>query len=232
MKILFIQHSPTNFPATVGELASRLGHSSETIRIDGQDAVPSRVDADALIMFGGAMSLASCELPAWVTAEQALIRSYISEGQAVLGICLGAQLLASALGANVQRNRHAEVGWHPIKRADGASSSKLADLFPEQMTVLQWHQDTFEIPSGAIRLFESEACQNQAFAMGDRVLGFQFHFEANRQTVATFLETSPLVKQDAPFIQSESEIRAGIDAHLPTQAETLERFLERWLPTD
>jgi GMP synthase-like glutamine amidotransferase len=98
------------------------------------------------------------------------------------------------------------------------------------MAVLQWHQDTFDIPPGARRLFKSEACDNQAFTMDDRVFGFQFHLEANAKTVSTFLAVSSHWKQDAPFTQSEVEINQGLETHLPAQAEILERFLESWLP--
>jgi GMP synthase-like glutamine amidotransferase len=97
------------------------------------------------------------------------------------------------------------------------------------MTVLQWHQDTFDIPSGATRLFRSEACDNQGFAIDDRVFGFQFHLEASAKTVSTFLAVSTVWKQQAPFVQSEAEITEGIEKHLPSQAETLERFLSNWL---
>jgi GMP synthase-like glutamine amidotransferase len=230
MKILIIQHSAADFPATAGEVIERLGHSVETIRIDREDAVPGSADADALMMFGGGISLTSPELPPWVAQEQSLIRSYVSEGRRVLGICLGSQILASALGANVRRNRHAEIGWHQIERVDGAQASGVASVLPERMTVLQWHQDTFDIPPGARRLFKSEACDNQAFTIDDRVFGFQFHIEANPKTVSTFLAVSSHWKQEGPFTQSEAEINQGLETYLPTQAEILERFLESWLP--
>jgi len=229
MKILVIQHSAADRPAAVAELIDRLGHAVQTIRIDRQDAVPTTVDADALMMFGGAISLTSTELPPWVAQEQSLIRRYVNEGRRVLGICLGAQLLASALGAGVRPNRQPEIGWHEIERVDDSQSSNLAGVFPDRLTVLQWHQDTFEIPSGSTRLFKSQACDNQAFTIDDRVFGFQFHMEADPKTVRTFLAVSEKWKQQGPYVQSESEIAAGIETHLPAQTESLSKFLEAYL---
>lgn len=232
MKILILQHSAADFPATAGVVIDRLGHAVQTIRLDRGDAVPQSVDADALMMFGGAISLTSPDLPPWVAQEQELIRSYVSEGRRVVGICLGSQLLASALGANVRRNSQPEVGWHQVERVDEAPTSTVMEVFPRQFTVLQWHQDTFDLPPGARRLFKSQACPHQAFAIDDRVFGFQFHLEASEKTVSTFLMVSGKWKQKAPFVQSKSEITDGIRTHLPAQAELLERFLERLLPSD
>ena len=112
MKILVIQHSAADSAATAGEVIDRLGHTVQTVRLDRQDALPDAVDADALLMFGGGISLTSPNRPPWVAQEQSLIRSYVSEGRCVLGICLGSQMLASALGANVRRNAQPEIGWH------------------------------------------------------------------------------------------------------------------------
>lgn len=229
MKILIIQHSAADFPATAGEVIERLGIPVETLRVDKHDPYPETADADALIMFGGGISLTADELPPWVAQEQQLVRRYVNEGRRVLGICLGSQMLAAALGCEVRRNREPEIGWHAIERVESAASSKLASEFPDPLTVLQWHQDTFDIPPGARRLFRSEACDNQGYAIDDRVFGFQFHLEASARTVRTFLAVSNVWKQQAPYVQSEAEINAGVEAYLPTQAETLERFLSGWL---
>jgi GMP synthase-like glutamine amidotransferase len=229
MKILIIQHSAADRPAAVAEVIDRLGHAVQTVRLDRQDAVPTTVDADALLMFGGGISLTSADLPLWVAQEQTLIRRYVNEGRRVFGICLGSQLLASALGADVRRNGQPEIGWHEIQRIDDSQSSNLADVFPNRLIVLQWHQDTFDIPPGARRLFKSQACENQAFTIDDRVFGFQFHMEADPKTVRTFLAVSEKWKQEGRFVQSESEIAAGIETHLPAQAESLSKFLEAYL---
>ena len=210
MKILIIQHSAADRPAAVAELVDRLGHAVQTVRIDRQDAVPTTLEADVLMMFGGPISLTSNDLPPWVAQEQALIRDYVNAGRRVFGICLGSQLLASALGADVRRNGQPEIGWHEIERIDEPQASKLAGVFPNRLTVLQWHQDTFGIPLGATRTFKSHACDNQGFAIDDRVFGFQFHLEADRRTVSTFLAVSEKWKQAGPFVQSETGIHRAM----------------------
>lgn len=116
MKILFIQHSAADSPAAASEVLVRPEHTLETIRIDRGDAIPESADADALMLFGGASSLAGSDRPAWVEPEQELIRRYVDAGRRVFGICFGSQMIANALGARVRRNREPEIGWHQIEK--------------------------------------------------------------------------------------------------------------------
>jgi GMP synthase-like glutamine amidotransferase len=229
MKILVIQHSAADSAAAAAEMIDRFGDQVQTIRIDKGDPIPNSVDADVLMTFGGACSLADRDPPAWVDRELALIRDYVDQGRRVFGICLGSQMIARALGANVRRNAEPEIGWHTIEQVGGIESPRMADVFPASMTVLQWHQDTFEIPPGSTHLFRSQACENQGFSIDDRVFGFQFHLESNPRTVDLFLAVSKLWRQTRPFVQSASEIARGKRVHLPKQTETLERFLQRFL---
>ncbi|MCG8650986.1 MAG: type 1 glutamine amidotransferase, partial [Pirellulales bacterium] len=209
MKVLVIQHSAADSPATAEDVIHRPHFQVQTIRIDRHEAIPESVDADVLMMFGGPLSLSGSDHPPWVAREQQLVRRYVQEGRRVFGICLGSQMIAAALGAKVQRNPSPEVGWYPIERAAGAKSDLIGQVFPDQLTVLQWHQDTFDIPAGASHLFQSEGCRNQAFTIDDRVFGFQFHMEANPRTVATFLAGSKLWQRESAFVQTEDEINAG-----------------------
>ncbi len=197
LRIQIIQHSAADSPAAVGPILDDLGHQVSTVRLDRGDSIPDEVDCDALMMFGGGISLTQSDLPPWVEPERRLIRDYVESGRRVLGICLGSQLLASALGATVQRNPEPEVGWHTVLRVDGSPGDRVAASMPDRMTVFQWHQDTFGIPHRATRMYQSEACRNQAFVIDDRVFGFQFHFEANERTVRTFLAVSKLWRRQA-----------------------------------
>ena len=130
MKIIAIQHDAADPPAMAGEIALQLGHEITTIRLDRGDKIPTTADADMLMSFGGGISLTNDEQPDWVAAEQQLIRQYADSGRRVLGICLGSQMVATALGATVRRNREPEVGWHNIYRVETAKSA-IANLFPE-----------------------------------------------------------------------------------------------------
>jgi GMP synthase-like glutamine amidotransferase len=225
LRVQLIQHSAADAPAAIGPLLDQLGHGVSIVRVDRGDPIPEHPDSDLLMMFGGGISLTSEDLPPWVDAERELIRRYVDQGRRVLGTCLGSQLVASALGATVRRNPQPEVGWHRVVRVADAPTSGVAASLPEQLVAFHWHQDTFAIPPGARRLYESEACRNQAFAIDDHVFGFQFHFEANERTVRTFVAVSKLWRQQADHVQSEPEILDGIDAYLANQNDQLRRFL-------
>ncbi len=229
VNILVIQHSAGDSAAAVNDVIDRPEHRVQTIRVDRGAAIPQAADADGLMLFGGAISLTSPDLPTWVAPEQELIRRYVDSGRKVFAICLGSQMLASALGANVRRNEQPEIGWHTIDRLEVNQPNITADVFPDRMTVLQWHEDTFGIPDGATRLFESKACRNQGFSIDNRVFGFQFHLEANARTIKIFLAASEKGKQDAPFVQSPPEITQGAGEYLSKQTAVLTEFLQRWL---
>ncbi len=230
MRVLVIQHSAADSLAAAESVMAELGHEIITVRIDRQHPIPKSVDCDAMIMLGGPYPLTMQNRPDWIANEQELVRRYVDAGRRILGICLGAQILASALGATVHRNAQAELGWHTIRRTSEPAS--LADKsLPPQMTVFQWHRDTFEIPKGAKHLYESGGCRNQAFSLNDRVYGFQFHLEADLRTIRTFLAVSKYRKLAGSGIQTETEIMAGIDQHLPDQTKHMSSFLARLLPS-
>ena len=111
----------------------------------------------------------------WLRAEKQLIREAVAAGRRVLGVCLGSQLIADALGGKVHQNDEREIGWFPVRAVAGGEASPFA--FPAETTVLHWHGDTFSLPPGAVWLAESDGCAHQAFAVGARVLALQFHLE-------------------------------------------------------
>jgi GMP synthase-like glutamine amidotransferase len=152
------------------------------------DPFPRPEIFDALILLGGPMGVCDTTPAPWMEAEKELIRDAIDAGCGVLGICLGGQLVASALGAEVRRHVHPEIGWHELRPTAAGRASPLAPFFEPGVRVMQWHFDTFDLPPDAVRLCGSEACDHQAFAWGDRVLGLQFHPEMTREEVATVLD--------------------------------------------
>jgi GMP synthase (glutamine-hydrolysing) len=139
-------------------------------------AAPETSGASGLIFLGGPMS-ANDRLP-YLEREIRIMREAAARGQPILGICLGAQLLAKALGAEVRRNPFPEIGWFEVRlTATGAMDPILGAMSPAE-TVLEWHRDTFDLPEGAVRLAGSRRCPNQAFRIGRNIYGFQFHLEA------------------------------------------------------
>ncbi|WP_197231413.1 type 1 glutamine amidotransferase [Novipirellula artificiosorum] len=228
-RILAIQHDAADPPGAVSEVARELGCPMEVLRMDRGDAIPAQSDADVLMSFGGGISLTDPDFvrPEWVETEQSLMRWFVQSGRKVLGICQGAQVLALSLGAEVRRNRGPEVGWHPVRRVGRQTGA--ASVLPDQFTALHWHRDTFDLPHGATRLFASDATENQGFAVGDRVFGFQFHLEATPRTIEIFLAVSPLCRSPSLFVQSEQQITEGAAVHLPTQRAWLVQFLAHFL---
>jgi GMP synthase (glutamine-hydrolysing) len=149
----------------------------------GIDALPERVD-DLLIVLGGPIGVGDVEAYPFLADEMALIRRTVSAGVPVLGICLGAQLAAAALGAEVTRGE-VEIGFGALTPTEDGKRSPLGLL--GTTPVLHWHGDTFAIPDGAIRLASTRACANQAFAIGGRVLGLQFHLESDPGRIEQWL---------------------------------------------
>lgn len=167
-----------------------------------------QVDAlDLLIVLGGPMSVNDeADLP-WLIAEKAFVADCIAAGKPVLGICLGAQLIAASQGAKVYSGTQKEIGWWPIQ-AVGAPEGCFR--FPEALAVFHWHGETFDLPKGAVHLARSQACTHQAFQLGERVLGLQFHLETTPATAeALWAECADELTAAAgqPFVQSAEQMQ-------------------------
>ena len=171
--------------------------------------LPDADDLDLLVIMGGPMSVndeAGCP---WLAAEKQFIRKAIEKDKAVIGICLGAQLIANALGAAVRPNGTKEIGWFPIT-AEPASYTEDIFSFPQELLVFHWHGETFDLPDGAIRLAKSDACENQAFQLGRRVIGMQFHLETTPDAARDLVHHCRDELRPSRYVQSEAEI-LGID---------------------
>jgi len=213
MKAWIFQHVPFEGPGSIADwLEERRAQVGRT-RFFAEPELPPPGALDLLVVMGGPMSVNDeAEFP-WLAEEKRFIREAVASGVPTLGICLGAQLIASALGARVRRNPVKEIGWFPVRAvpADG-------DVFrlPEECDVFHWHGETFDLPEGAVRLAESGPCRNQAFQTGRRAIGLQFHLETTPESAAAILDNcrdeiaAGRAKGAAePYIQSEVELRAA-----------------------
>ena len=173
-------------------------------RLYAGEEPPSPSDFDWLVIMGGPMSVHDHDTHPWLVEEKAFIRETIDAGKTVVGICLGAQLIADVLGARVYPGPHKEIGWFPLRRTPEAP-----EWIPEELTAFHWHGDTFDLPESAIRLASSEACMNQGFFYRDRVVALQFHLESTHRSVEALLDNCGHELVDAPYIQSAFQIRSA-----------------------
>ncbi len=173
-------------------------------------ALPKHDDVDLLIVMGGVMSVNDETTYPWLKQEKDWIRKFMAKDKPVIGLCLGSQLIASCMGAEVHKNHYEEIGWWSIFKVDGAaqhdSGQSIFD-FPDDLIALSWHNETFELPEGAVLLAGSAACAKQAYQYKHNVLAFQFHPEITPINLALFLEEKPdMENKDGTYIQSFEEL--------------------------
>ena len=153
------------------------------------------------------MNIYEYEKYPWLIGEKKFIEETISAGKAVLGICLGAQLVADVLKAKVFKNNYTEIGWFPVSTLKQARSNvSFLENIPEKFTAFHWHGDTFNLPGDAKRLFLSEACNNQGFIYNDKVIGLQFHMEMSNETIGNAIENCSGELVDGKYIQNDKEM--------------------------
>jgi GMP synthase-like glutamine amidotransferase len=201
-RVHWLQHVPFEELGAIGQwLAARGAHVTATRCHAGED-FPALDDFDWLVVMGGPMSVHDRDRYPWLTAEQRLIAQAIAAGKTVLGICLGAQLIAQALGARVFRAPEREIGWFPIAPVAAPAGHPFADLFLRPGDVFHWHGETFDLPAGAVPLARSTACANQAFAVGSRVLALQFHLEMTPEGARALIDHCPHDLAPGPWVES------------------------------
>jgi GMP synthase (glutamine-hydrolysing) len=207
MRLAVLQHVPFEGPAAIADWAASRDAPVSIIRLYEGDAMPALSAFEMLAVMGGPMSVNDKTQYAWLGPELALLREAIGARKAVLGVCLGAQMIAKALGAKVYPAQHKEIGWFPVERV--ATQHALFEGIPASFMAFHWHGETFDLPAGAVRLAQTAALPNQVFAVGSRVLGVQFHMEATPASVKDLLDQAGNEIGSGPFEQAPDAIRAG-----------------------
>ena len=188
--LLVIQHVPHERLGTFEAAFKQAGCSLRLLNAyDSSAPWPGLSAVDGIVAMGGPQSVYQRAAYPYLTREIALLRQAIERRLPILGVCLGAQLLASALGAKVTKAAHHEVGWYPLMREPGADEDPLVEPFGQTETVFQWHGDTFALPRGAVRLASSPLCREQAFRYRHDVYGLQFHLEVTAAMVRAWMRT-------------------------------------------
>lgn len=246
MRVHYLQHVPYEGIGSIRDWAGARGHELSSTLMFAEPRAALRLPGvdtlDLLVIMGGPMNVYEHDEYPWLAAEKDFIRACVGAGKAVLGICLGAQLIADALGGEVTRAPFQEIGWYPVELTPVGRGQSVFPHFPDRFTALHWHGDTFSIPEGAAHVVSSAACPNQAFSYDDgRVVGLQFHLEETRESLAELVEAAGAdlrrnaVGGDPPVATAGAQAgTAGADGALPHDASgTVARAEDRgpWVAT-
>lgn len=231
MKVHYLQHAPFEQPGYIETWLLENHHSISSTQFFERDYhLPEIETIDAVIFLGGPMGVYDEFQFPWLAAEKEFLKNCINSGKKVLGVCLGAQLIADCMGAKIIPAKNKEVGWYKVRpTADCKKADWLFDLFKENPTVFHWHGDQFEIPqNGCWNGLVSEANDNQLLFRNENIIGLQIHLEVTGKTMNLMLKNSTHDLQAGTFIQSENEIKAG-SIHIQNCNKILSQILSRWL---
>lgn len=201
-----LQHVSFEGPAYISDWTRQNGHALSVTRCDQEPFFPSPDQLDWLIIMGGPMGVYQEKQFAWLPGEKQLIRAAIRAEKTIIGICLGAQLIAEALGAKVYPNSRKEIGWFPVSLTAEGRSEPLFESFPDVFPALHWHGDTFDLPSGSKHIMKTDGCQHQAFLYGHNILGLQFHLETTPGTLRDLIAHGSHELVSDTFVQSKQRI--------------------------
>ena len=204
MRAHYLQHVPFEGLGSIEPWLISAGYEITNTRFFETAELPGINEIDLLIVMGGPMSVNDENDLPWLVQEKRFIRDTIDNGKPVLGICLGAQLIASATGAKIFPNAFKEIGWFPIQGISSINNSFFS--FPPSVEVFHWHGETFDLPSGATLLARSKGCENQAIQLGKSVIGLQFHLETTPESAMELVSNCRDELVGGEYIQTEKDI--------------------------
>lgn len=234
-KILVFQHVPYEPLGTLDPLLKDAGFRIRYVNF-GRDSAqrPSLDRYAAIIVLGGPMNSDQIDSHPNLITEVEIIREAVERDMSVLGICLGAQLLAKALGGSVSRNAVREIGWYDVELTDAGANDPVLSTFARNQRVFQWHEDGIELPDNVAHLASSPASHVQAFRRGEHAYGFQFHLEADAALIERWLtvpDHQPVLAAERGHIEPKTIVRQipeNIDALQALSRETFTRWIERF----
>ncbi len=225
MNICVLQHAAHEGPGEIAAWAARHGHRVGVHHLYRGDPLPRTEAFDLLVVMGGEMNIYQYRDWPWLKPEREFIQSALVQGRRALGICLGAQLIADALGARVFQNAEHELGWFPVAWTDEARAAFPG--LPAASNVLHWHGDTFELPAGATRLAASAGCPEQGFLIANKCLALQFHMEVDPPLVKEFVE-GQAEWPTGPYVQTADAISAKAASYCDQNRRLLHGMLDEF----
>nr|WP_320010789.1 amidotransferase [uncultured Desulfobulbus sp.] len=228
MRIHALQHVFFEGLGALNDWITKQAHTLSLTRLYAGELLPDLESFDLLLIMGGPMNIYDDDLYPWLAQERAFISQAIAAGKSALGICLGAQLLADALGARVYPGPKKEIGWFPIEISPAGQQGLFQGL-PASALVFHWHGDTFDLPPGALHLAQSYGCINQAFLFEGRVLGLQFHLESTEETVREIITHCGDELIQGEYIQTEEQMTQVAPARFAEMHRLLEIMLSRFV---
>jgi len=210
MSVLILKNVINEGPGTIGDFLRDNNISCRIVEMSRED-LPSADNFDTLIIMGGPMSVNDTDIYPYIIKEEYLVKDFMKKGKKVLGICLGAQIMAKALGAKVYAGAEKEIGWYDIElQEDGMRDPLITRLathpragdFWKKFKVFHWHGETFDIPEGTVRVAKSALYPNQAFRLGNTAYAFQFHIEVTKDMIYEWIGNEPV---DTDRLKKETE---------------------------
>lgn len=205
MRIHYLQHVPFEDLANIEAWAKKRDHEISGTMLFQDEPLPDLDGFDWLVIMGGPMNIYEHDRYPWLVREKEFIGRAIAADKIVLGICLGAQLMADVLGGKVRRNKQKEIGWFPVRLTPEATRSQIFRVLPEEFVAFHWHGDTFDIPQAAVHVAESQACRNQAFEIG-RAVGLQFHLESSMDSIDHLILNCSNELSEGRYVQRPKEL--------------------------
>lgn len=225
IRVHYLQHVPYEGLGYIADWITDNNCSLSETRLYDNPEFPALESFDMLVIMGGPMGTYEEDKYPWLKDEKAFVSKAIDADKVIIGICLGSQIIANALGAEVYPNKEKEIGWLPITFTDDFARN-LFGSEEKSPIIFQWHGDTFDLPEGTRLLASSEACANQAFLYKKKVLGIQFHFEVTQKSFTDMLDNGLNQLKEGKYVQSETFIRTNTQ-HIPLTNRMIETALNK-----